>query len=312
MPFQICLKKYERADFFNKHLKTHRSDDDSVVIEDSEDDTETPATTPRVRDKNFPCDKCDKTFRSPSELGYHQRRHTGERPHSCHICSKSFFGREHLSTHMKGVHNSTVMNDGSSKHTKGSTPDDRKPHQCPSCPRAFKSQAELGFHKRKHQASDDSDSEADALEPPRKYAKLTRTQKSDYHQCITCYKSFSDEDELKTHERTHIEKRPYECKECDASYWCKWQLNQHSKTHGGTDSGSSTPEPSQKPPAVPASSPKRECPTCHRVFHSLEKLKQHRKANHSGERPFQCPYCPRSYFVQSVLNAHVKGVHSSD
>lgn len=71
------------------------------------------------------CDFCSKTFTRKEHLLNHVRQHTGESPHRCNFCSKSFTRREHLVNHVR-------------QHT-GETP-----FQCGYCPKAFTRKDHLG------------------------------------------------------------------------------------------------------------------------------------------------------------------------
>lgn len=47
------------------------------------------------------CDFCSKTFTRKEHLLNHVRQHTGESPHRCGFCSKSFTRKEHLVNHIR-------------------------------------------------------------------------------------------------------------------------------------------------------------------------------------------------------------------
>lgn len=47
------------------------------------------------------CDFCSKTFTRKEHLLNHVRQHTGESPHRCGFCNKSFTRKEHLVNHIR-------------------------------------------------------------------------------------------------------------------------------------------------------------------------------------------------------------------
>ena len=42
------------------------------------------------------CPSCDRSFHHKNSLVYHMRSHSGERPHQCEVCGKSFFAASAL------------------------------------------------------------------------------------------------------------------------------------------------------------------------------------------------------------------------
>ncbi len=54
--------------------------------------------------KIFRCDICGQCFVKGFQLKVHSRVHTGERPHTCKICGKSYKQSSHLRTHHSSAH----------------------------------------------------------------------------------------------------------------------------------------------------------------------------------------------------------------
>lgn len=54
--------------------------------------------------RKFVCEVCGMAFKMIGHLNYHSRSHTGERPNSCNICSKSFRRPGELKNHLVMVH----------------------------------------------------------------------------------------------------------------------------------------------------------------------------------------------------------------
>uniref|UniRef100_A0A673C822 C2H2-type domain-containing protein n=1 Tax=Sphaeramia orbicularis TaxID=375764 RepID=A0A673C822_9TELE len=52
----------------------------------------------------FLCSYCGKALRDPHTLRAHEGLHTGERPHSCHICGKGYILATKLRRHMRSSH----------------------------------------------------------------------------------------------------------------------------------------------------------------------------------------------------------------
>lgn len=62
---------------------------------DSDVDPDKP-DAPKKKKKIFRCKRCNKLCNSKNALHYHFLSHTGERPHKCDECDKSFFASSAL------------------------------------------------------------------------------------------------------------------------------------------------------------------------------------------------------------------------
>ena len=76
-----ACRECEYASATSGHLKTHIMRHHSGI---------------QIKDKN--CSTSDKSFATTGDLKRHKHRHTGllPRPHSCQICTKSFFSKKKL------------------------------------------------------------------------------------------------------------------------------------------------------------------------------------------------------------------------
>ena len=138
-------------------------------------------------DKPYSCDICSKSFTTSSDKNRHMRTHTGEKPYSCEICGKSF-----------SVSSSKV------RHMRTHTED--KPYSCQICGKSFSLLHNREIHMRMHTG-----------EKP--------------YSCEICGKSFSQSSHKYSHMKTHTGEKPYSCEICGKSFTKSKYRDEHRRAH---------------------------------------------------------------------------------
>nr|CAD7410331.1 unnamed protein product [Timema poppensis] len=108
--------------------------------------------------------------------------------------------------------------------------------------------------------------------------------------CKVCFKTFSQQANLATHERIHRGERPFCCTICLKTFTQQCNLWKHVRTHTG------------ERPFV--------CKVCHRAFSQQANLAKHMSI-HTGERPYQCHFCPKA-FTQRVNQVKHERTHTGE
>lgn len=147
---------------------------------------------------------CGTAFRHDSTLTMHVRtRHEHKRPFKCEYCDHTFGRLSHLRKHMKKVC-------GPNKPEKQAT----MVIQCKYCEEIFPSKIEL----RKH-----------LLTCEKKECKPKEPSQVALHVCNICNKDFASPYNVRRHQLTHSDDRPYECQYCSKSFKEKSSLTKHVK-----------------------------------------------------------------------------------
>ncbi|XP_077160503.1 zinc finger protein 783-like [Paroedura picta] len=171
---------------------------------------------------------------------------TGDRPHSCLECGKTFSLLLSLQIHQMN-HQKKKRQEGTccgfafgcpSELVRHKTIHPReRPHKCPICGKGFVRKQHLIPHLRLHTG-----------ERP--------------YPCAECGKDFTCKHHLLEHQRTHTGERPYACAECGKTFRRKKSLKDHLPTHGPeqgqTDSARDLPDKPQNDTALGGQSARQQ------------------------------------------------------
>ncbi|TMW47296.1 hypothetical protein DOY81_007632 [Sarcophaga bullata] len=112
---------------------------------------------------------------------------------------------------------------------------------------------------------------------PKPLPKLPQT-------CYECNKTFKCAAQLQQHIRTHTGEKPFPCSYCPRRFAQKYNLHIHERTHTG-----------DKP---------FQCEICSKQFSALGNFQAHLKI-HSGIRDQHCPVCQKSFYTAGDLSKHM-------
>ncbi|XP_068686195.1 uncharacterized protein [Montipora capricornis] len=193
--------------------------------------------------KKFKCEDCGRFFRRLHQLNVHQRIHSGEKPYVCNRCGMAFRHDSTVTMHIRTRHDHLrpfkCEECGSlfgrlshlKKHIRKVCGDNRNKEkpiaQCRFCDVTFPTKGDL----RKH-----------LLNCEKKEAKV-KAKEVTLHICETCNKEFASPYNLRRHQLTHTDEKPYQCDVCNRQFKEKSSLTKHIKRkHTGVDQGSQTDE----------------------------------------------------------------------
>lgn len=191
-PCALCTEKYTEFKSLNHHMNVHFQ---NFICEQCGTGFITPE---RLRTHafshetgSFPCDSCDKIFRSTNAKNEHYATvHMKVKRHRCPHCPEAFRNYFQRNKHISAVHGLKL-----------------KEFKCTMCPKVFTISGKLGVHVRTV------------------HLKLKRFS------CGVCEWKFYSKSELKDHMVKHGGERKYQCSVCKKAYARKYTLREHMRIH---------------------------------------------------------------------------------
>ncbi|KAK6627413.1 hypothetical protein RUM44_009890 [Polyplax serrata] len=221
------------------------------------------------KSSKYQCELCGKKFIQKPNLTDHLRKHKGEYRYKCPVCHKAFIRRSVLKVHVL-AHKS-------------------ESHMCQYCGKQFKNLTNLTVHIKI--CSGDLKFCCDKCDKKFPIRSLLKRHISIRHNseylfvCSICSKGFGKNSDLRTHMRSHSDKKPFRCSKCNNCYKSLSNLNQHMKVHS---TGASL-----------------ECTICSKKFTRQDCLTDHLN-QHTGDKPYKCMTCLKAFANRINFNIHVK------
>lgn len=261
-----------------------------------------PNKSPKISRKVYHCNTegCGYETSYIKDLQRHKRKHTGERPFSCHHCGKNFNRSDKLRIHIRWhtgdkpfkcdqCDYASVDSSSLKKHIRTHT--DERPFKCQICPYASRNSSQLIVHLRTH--TGDSPFE-----------------------CKQCRAKFKINSDLKRHMRIHTGEKPYECDLCDYKCSVKGNLKSHYKINHSPENQlqcekctfTSSSQKLMREHLKEHTSGKK-CPVCKYICSSSSSLRNHLRI-HSDEKPYRCDLCPYSARQMGNVRSHMRKRHA--
>ncbi|XP_076358807.1 uncharacterized protein LOC143251246 [Tachypleus tridentatus] len=237
--------------------------------------------------KRYPCPYCRRMF-SRAVLRSHLIVHTGEKPHTCHICRATFTQKGTLMVHIKrhlGIKKmkcdqcnyACVTKGALNRHLQVHLVERPRPFLCEECGSSHSDRGSLNYHMKIHLKKFDYKCPIDGC----------------YHACrskselkFTCVRDtmnahFSainvDMQEnkwpVKKHQKCHTGEKPFKCRYCSYSATFSSHLRRHMRLHTGS-----------KP---------YQCPYCSYSCNTQENIRKHilKTKKHIGKKMYPCRFC---------------------
>lgn len=245
---------------------------------------------------------CDATFNFNHSLRLHKLKHSGNRPHMCSQCGKTYLTAYHLKVHVQAAHSAKsfsctvcgkMFSYSTSLKMHEATHQKQQRVNCDQCAKTFVNTQALKYHiMSKHMAPGHY-----ACEECGKVCKtefLLRAHKKRHSMdgtrfmCDICGRQFMYKSALEMHRAIHRDDKQYTCKVCNKAFKTYPTLYSHQYVH------------KEDSPYA--------CSQCGKTFKTKERCKAHEK-RHSGLKPFECSICHHCFPDNGGLSKHMRTVH---
>ncbi|XP_026688620.1 zinc finger protein 271-like [Diaphorina citri] len=249
----------------------------------------------------YVCFSCNYHTKYSGHVTTHIRKHTGEKPYRCSICTRSFSDQSNLKKHI------LIRHDGQTENN--------------SLDLFYKTKL-ICQHCRKHLLR-----RTDILLDHSLICE--RSDRPDFkrlYMCYSCKYSTSQRSHMKRHICAHIGDKPFRCQLCNKGYVEQSSLNRHKILHADTLLGEYTLDPfcchCRKQLTTKARDILDHCKQCeavvrtdksflyvcfacdHHTYHRSHMSIHVRK--HTGEKPYKCEFCPLNFGQRTSLIMHTR------
>ncbi|KAK6311138.1 hypothetical protein J4Q44_G00191930 [Coregonus suidteri] len=260
----------------------------------------------------YQCSECSEIFKNirlrnrhlQSHRGPKTAVHSGQKPHTCQVCQRSYAQLSHLKSHMR-IHTA------------------EQPFKCQQCEKFFNHNVSLKNHFQRHHGPGSRESRETNCGTEQEREEEERERKGHFKKdnlcehklkklcCLDCGKRCLSEQGLKCHRRLHQKGRVYPCKFCLKPFRTKQDKLTHEENHRHPYQCSECSERFKNirlrdRHLQSHRGPKRYiCDICDKRFFQLKHLQKH-TAVHSRQRPHMCQLCQRSFTEKRHLRAHMR------
>ena len=253
-----------------------------------------------LKDQEFSCHICSKTFKTAYRLKRHEQSHTDVRPYACRTCDKRFKQSGHRNEHEANHERQGIR------------------FLCNKCGVVFRCRSSFNSHMRAHgqeqarsfNLSEDGVNKGDHDDSTKQAVKEAWEMVSTAYDCPYCVEKFATAQALNNHLETHVEiahrrhVQPYSCDVCRRTFTYRHNLIKHSLIHKAPEKFADFYKEKMEA-HVASGKPSYKCFHCSKIFIRKETLAKHMKI-HSGVKPFKCPTCSQSFTQNIHLKVHMR------
>ncbi|XP_029935538.1 zinc finger protein 678-like [Myripristis murdjan] len=192
-------------------------------------------------DLPFVCTVCGKRVKSLALLTSHTRVHTGDKPHRCSICFRSFQRATRLKQHHMLVHFNLKTQEVPQKVHRRKDPTPPKVFTCQVCSKSFRFKSLLASHSLTHtgvkphacEFCDRTFRRFSHLKRHREVVHANGAKLPESFVCSICGKDMKCKSNLERHAIIHTGEKPFACDLCTARFNRRGNLQEHKKrVHG--------------------------------------------------------------------------------